>query len=100
MYCPQAVLLVLRGLALDDLLEVLESGGSLADSPHPLRATEVLTGPMRCTFLHSAAISWPIWASAVRHNGCEPCLSSYLTLPLQTPMANSALTQTGQPRSC
>ncbi len=43
--CAQAVLLVLRGLALDDLLEVLESGGSLSDSQHPLRATEVLIAP-------------------------------------------------------
>ena len=33
---------MLRGLALDDLLKVLESGGSLADSSHPLRSAEVL----------------------------------------------------------
>ncbi len=40
---------MLRALALDDLLDVLESGGTLSDSSHPLRSSEV-RGPLYAGF--------------------------------------------------
>ncbi len=86
---------MLRGLALDDLLEVLESGGSLADSQHPLRATEVRAPHALClvAFCRHLQADLSLVAPAV-----SLCLGLALTLASPTYACKLAF-QNRQPRN-